>query len=115
MMEEDLRIAIGNFNRFRRPDVEARLVGVDKTSAVVEFISTKEIDIKYLSASLKDGIESVTQCPVTVEPRKKGKTNMAIFTIKKDYKEEENPMDRAMRIMDKYTEGTPKDAFGMED
>jgi hypothetical protein len=114
MMEEDIRIAIDTFNRFRRPDIEARLVSLDGNTAVVEFVAAAEVDIKQLADSLKHNIESATKAPVKAESKKKGKTNMTKFTVEKDYREEENPIDRALRIMDKYNEGTsPK--FAMED
>jgi hypothetical protein len=114
MIEEDIRIAIDTFNRFRRPDVEARLVSMEENTAVVEFLSAGAVDIKQLADSLKHNIESATKAPVTAVTRKRGSTNMTKFTVAKDHGEEENPIDRALRIMDKYNEGTdPK--FAMED
>lgn len=112
-MEEDVRFAVDAFNRFRRPDVEARLVGIENNTVDIEFIGGRE-QIEHYVRYFKDKLESAGNS-VEIESIEKNGTCTARFSVSKTGKKDEDPLQKALKIMGRYYEGAPKSRFGFED
>ncbi len=113
-MEEDVRFAVDSFNRFRRPDVEARIVGIENKTAVIEFMGGRG-QIDYYIKYFKDKLESAIGNSVKLESLEKDGTCVARFSIRETKVADEDPLQKALKIMDKYYEGVPASKFGIED
>jgi hypothetical protein len=113
-MEEDVRFAVDSFNRFRRPDVEARIAKIESTMIIIEFAGGLE-QIDYYINFFKDKLQSVLDTDVKLESLDKGKTSVAQFSIRKIKKEDDDPLQKALKMVDKYYEGAPASKFGIED
>ena len=112
-MENDVRFAVDSFNRFRRPHIEARIVGVENKTAIIEFVGGRE-QIDYYIDYFRDKLESSLGNQVKLESLEKDGTCIARFAIHKTTKEHEDPLQTALKIMDKYYEGATV-KFGFED
>ena len=114
MIEEDVRVAIDAFNRFRRPDVEARLLNIEGQKAVVEFVGGRE-RIDYYLNYFREKLETITDSSVKTEAVEKNGTCVARFFIAAIKKGEEDPLQTALKILDKYNEGAPASGLDFED
>lgn len=114
MVEDDIRFAVDSFNRFRRPNAEARIIEIDNKTAVIEFIGGRD-KIDYYVGFFKDELESILDDSINLESVEKDGTCIARFSIHKSRRDEEDPLQKALRIFDKYYEGAPKTEFGFED
>ena len=113
MTEEDVRFAIDSFNRFRRPDIEARIISVESKAAVIEFVGGRD-QIDYYVNSFKDKLESSIG-GVKLESIEKDGTCIARFSMHNMVEENGVPLQKALKIMGKYYEGAAATKFGFED
>jgi len=113
-MEDDVRVAIDSFNRFRRPNVEAKLLELENNTAIIEFLGGRE-QIDYYINYFKEKLESTTNSAVRIEAVEKDGSCKVKFATNKAEKEEEDPIQKALRILGKYAEGAPPQKFGFED
>ena len=108
-IEESVRIAIDAFNRFRRPDAEARVKSVEGTSALVEFAGAGNMD-SYMQ-HFREKLEEISRSPVDIETAGQ---NSASFVIRNAAAGTDDPAERALTIIDKYYEGSASIKMGGE-
>ena len=114
MSEEDVRFAVDSFNRFMRPDVEARIVEITNKAAVIEFSGAQD-RMDYYINYLQGKLESATGAKVEIGPVRKNETCVASFSLQTDNKENDDPLQQVLHVMDKYYEGVKHSNYGFED
>lgn len=103
-----LKIAIDTFNRFRRPNAEARLISLSNNLAVIEFRGEKEKMDFYVSAFAEELGD------VQVKSVEKNGTCRVTFLVRSESREE-NDLESALRILNRYNEGIEKQSYSFED
>lgn len=107
-IEENVRIAMDAFNRFRRPDAEARLVRIEGNIAHIEFSGAGNME-NYMG-HFKEKLEDICRSPVSIESKE---TNSASFIIEKA-SGSSDPTERALTIIDGYYDGAAHIKLGGE-
>ena len=108
MIEDKVKIVVDDFNRFRRPLAEAKLLIVEEDDALIEFACTG--DVKEYAEYFRSDLESIAgHAEIESVEGKRVK-----FMVKNSQNDETDPLQKALRILDKYNEGTHA-AFNFED
>ncbi|MBI2232808.1 MAG: hypothetical protein HYU56_02725 [Candidatus Aenigmarchaeota archaeon] len=108
-MKSQLESIIRGYNKQKRPDITAKLLGIEKNIITVRLSGMRPDS--FLD-DFKNSVEEKTQSRLFVEKIKKDDGNRIVkFSIR----EERGPADDILDVLSKYYEGAPAPKQGHED
>ena len=108
-MKSQLESIIRGYNKQKRPDITAKLLGIEKNIITVRLSGMRPDS--FLD-DFKNNVEEKTQSRLFVEKIKRDNGNRVVeFSIR----EERGPADDILDVLSKYYEGAPAPKQGHED
>lgn len=108
-MKSRLESIIRNYNRYRKPDIAAKLLGVDGSNIIVRFSGLRP---DAFLEDFRSELEERTRFRMLVENVKKDDGNRI---VKFSMRDEKGPADDILDVLSKYYEGAPAPKQGHED